>query len=459
MKETILIVDDNTSERALLELQLKKWGFSTLQAEDGIRAMEALANRAIHLVISDQEMPEIGGLDLLKWMKEHSIQIPFIMLTAHSSVDHAVFSIKEGANDYIEKPYDEKKLKAVIQKALDISRLEEENKNLKKQIRNLYSFNNIVTHSKAMEIALKLAEKIVASPGTVVAIFGESGTGKEVLARAIHSAGDQVSSPFVAINCAAIPETLLESELFGHVRGSFTGADKDRKGKFELAGQGTLLLDEIGDMPMELQAKLLRVLQERQFERIGSNQSIATDARIIISTHRNLADLVSQGKFREDLYHRVNTFPIHLPALRERKEDIPFLSDHFIEQFRKHLGKKIPGISEEAMKTLRSHDWPGNIRELKNCLERAAILSDGESIAEKHLAIRHRHSSNGFTSSVQKIDDKNNSYHLNFTFSQEEFSLKAIQKKALDFALKKCGGNKSRAANLLKVDRSVFYQK
>ncbi|NOY64311.1 MAG: sigma-54-dependent Fis family transcriptional regulator [Nitrospirae bacterium] len=443
---TILIVEDSEITRKILEHKLRQSGFECLVAEDGLEALEVIERHEVDLVLSDQQMPRMDGIELLREIKLRYPDMPFILLTAHGSVTKAVISIKQGADDYLQKPYDPESLIATIRRSLSYRQLSEANRKLKEQLCSQHCFQNIVTRSPAMIQALRLAEKVARTPDTTVAIYGESGTGKEVLARAIHFAGERVENRFVAVNCAGIPPALFESELFGHVKGAFTGADRDREGKFELAQGGTILLDEIGDMPMDLQAKLLRVLEERVFERVGSNRPIRADFRVIVATNKNIAEMVKEGKFREDLYHRINTFPITLPPLRERKEDIPLLVEYFIEQFRKELGKKLPGVSQKAMDVLMSYHWPGNIRELKNCLERAAILTEDELIQPEHLII------NDLTTGEE--GDK-----ICITIPVNEFTLDSVIDKTLQIALRICNNNKTRAAELLRVDRKMFYRR
>jgi len=445
---TILIVEDSEITRKTLENKLRRSGFECLVAEDGLEALEVIERHEVDLVLSDQQMPRMDGIELLREIKDRHPDMPFILLTAHGSVTKAVISIKQGADDYLEKPYDPENLLATIRRSLSYRQLSEANKKLKEQLCSQYCFQNIVTRSPLMMQALRLAEKVARTPDTTVAIYGESGTGKEVLARAIHFAGERLENRFVAVNCAGIPPALFESELFGHVKGAFTGADRSREGKFELARGGTILLDEIGDMPMDLQAKLLRVLEERVFERIGSNKPIKADFRIIVATNKNIAELVREGKFREDLYHRINIFPITLPPLRERKEDIPLLVEYFIEQFRKELGKKLPGVSQKAMDALMSYHWPGNIREMKNCLEKAAILTGDELIQPVHLVIKE---------DGPVFEDKNRK--ISITLPADEFTLENVIGKTLKTALHICDNNKTRAAELLKVDRKMFYRR
>ncbi|MBI5214052.1 MAG: sigma-54-dependent Fis family transcriptional regulator [Nitrospirae bacterium] len=450
----ILIVDDDESFRLLIETHLKKAGFKPILTDSGIKALKILEKKNVDLIISDQVMPEMDGMELLHRVKSNHRDIPFIMLTAYGEIKKAVASIKQGAYDYIEKPYDPDDLFATINRTLEYYRLSDENKKLKEHLRGIYSFQNIVTKSCQMMAALKLAEKVAKSPYTTVAIYGENGSGKEVLARAIHYAGERMENRFVAVNCAAIPLTLIESELFGHVKGAFTGADRDREGKFAMAQGGTILLDEIGDMPFELQAKLLRVIQERVYEKLGSNKPINMDCRVIISTHRDLSRLTKEGRFREDLYHRINTFPISLPPLRERKEDIPLLADYFIGQLRQELGKPIPGISQKAMDALIGYHWPGNIREMKNCLERAAIITDNELIKPGHLIL--------IAAGKRKEDTSYDSAHavqITVDLDSPNTSLDNIVGEILQKTLNKCGDNKSLAAEILKVNRKMFYRR
>jgi DNA-binding NtrC family response regulator len=449
---TILIVDDDKWSQRQLALYLGKWGYKLLFAENGLAALKVLKKNRVDLILSDQYMPQMDGMELLKVAQREHSGIPFIILTAYESIENAVASIKQGAYDYIQKPINAETLQITIRRALGYQRLTEENSKLKDHLRGLYSFQNIVTNSPGMIDALKLAEKVTKSPSTTVAIYGESGTGKEVLARAIHFAGEGMKNKFIAVNCAAIPATLLESELFGHKKGSFTGADCDREGKFDLAQGGTILFDEIGDMPLDLQAKLLRVLQERTYERIGSNQLLKADFRVIITTHRELDKLVKEGNFREDLYHRINQFPIFLPPLRERREDIPLLIDYFLDVFRKELGKHLPGISEAATNVLINYHWPGNVRELRNCLERAAILSNEELIRPKHLGISSLETEKNAHGHKDDIS-------LNITLNSDTFSLDAVIDHTLKAILKRCNNNKVHAAELLKVDRKMFYRR
>jgi transcriptional regulator with PAS, ATPase and Fis domain len=314
--------------------------------------------------------------------------------------------------------------------------------------REKFSFQNITSSSQAMGETLAATQQVAASPRTTVAVYGESGVGKEVLARAIHIASGQNMTSFVALNCAAIPETLLESELFGHVKGAFTDA-QEREGKCSRAQGGTLFLDEIGDMSLSLQPKLLRLLEERVYEKVGSDRQVTADFRIIVATHRNLDECCKQGTFRRDLYHRLNIFPITIPPLRERREDIPQLAEHFLNRFRQHQGKPLPGLSKSALDLMMAHDWPGNVRELRNLLEYATIVTNGDLIRPEHLRLQPP----GIVCHEESADR----ISLNFNFSCEEFSLDAVNSQLLEWALEKCDNNKSSAARLLKASRKLFY--
>lgn len=452
-QKIILVVDDKESERLLLDVHLREWGFTPLLAQHGIEALELLKANHVDLILSDLMMPFMDGLQLLReGITAGYGNIPFIMMTANGSIESAVASLKQGAADYIMKPLNFEDLHASVKHALSYTRHKKTKDVQGEPLPDFYRFHTITTRSPKMINVLKMAEKVARTLYTGVAVYGESGTGKEVLARAIHCASGKKESSFAAVNCAAIPVALLESELFGHKKGSFTGADSDRQGKFDLAQGGTMLLDEIGDMPLDLQAKLLRVLQERTYEKIGSDHPIRANFRIIITTHRDLKKMVKDGLFRGDLYHRINLFPITLPSLRERKEDIPLLAGQFLEIFRQEFGGQIPGISPEVMNILSGYHWSGNIRELKNCLERAIILAHEERIQPKHLNIL-----SSKKDGVAFDNDQNIS--LNITLGADEFSLDAAIGRILEIILERCDNNKARAAELLKVDRKMFYRR
>jgi DNA-binding NtrC family response regulator len=452
---TILAVDDQASFRFLLEQQLSNAGFMPIMAADATEGLAILERQPVDLILSDLVMPAIDGMAFLEQVRKRYADIPFIVLTAHGSITSAVGAMRHGAFDYVEKHCEPDELRFTLQRALDYHRLRNENDSIKLHLREKFSFQNIITSCPRMKEALELAARVAASPLTTVAIYGESGCGKEVLSRAIHFAGGGLPAGFVAVNCAAIPETLLESELFGHVRGAFTGAERDREGKFSVAKGGTILLDEIGDMPLALQAKLLRVLEERTFEKVGSNAPIPAECRVIVATNHNLAELVASGGFRKDLFHRINVFPITIPPLRERREDIPFLTEHFLTWLRDHQGKKLPGISQKAMDVLLAYNWPGNVRELRNCLERATIVTDSELIRPEHLSIFQ---AGGDSSSTTAPASAEGAISFHLEFSPDEISLDAVTRQVLDITLERCDGNKSKAADLLKVNRKMFYR-
>lgn len=445
----VLIVEDSQVSRRCLEHKLARSGFVCCVAGDGVEALEILGREQnVDLVLSDQQMPRMDGLTLLQEVRAHYSHIPFILLTAHASVTDAVYSLKEGADDYLEKPYDPENLLATIRRSLSIRQIQAENIKLKEHLSSQHSFQNIRTNSPGMIAALGLAAKVAKIPHMTVAISGESGTGKEVLARAIHFAGDGLENRFVAVNCAAIPATLIESELFGHARGAFTGADREREGKFAYARGGTLLLDEIGDMPLDMQSKLLRVLEERTFEMVGSNRQSKVECRVIVATHNDLRALVQEGKFREDLFHRISAFPIMLPPLRERLEDVQLLVNYFLDQLREQLGKKVPEVNELAMARLKEYDWPGNIRELKNCIERAAILAEDSQIGPGDIFLPN-------AGAGKDVPDND----IAITLPATEFTLDNVISAALRMALQRCGNNKTRAAELLQIDRKMFYRR
>ncbi|ANA39773.1 sigma-54-dependent transcriptional regulator [Geobacter anodireducens] len=450
----ILAVDDDGLSLLMLENLLADGGFAPLTAASGAQALALLEREHVDLIISDLIMEGMDGLELLARVKERYPKVPVIVVTARGSVESAVEAMRRGAYDYLAKPFNPEVLRITLQRALDYHHVVRENEQITGLLRERFTFQSIVTVNPAMKKLLELAARVAAARQTTVAVYGESGSGKEVLARAIHFAGKGLPAGFVAVNCAAVPEHLLESELFGHVRGAFTGADRDREGKFSLARGGTLLLDEIGDMPLPLQAKLLRVLQERVFEKIGSNTSISTDCRVIVATNRNLADMVAAGRFREDLYHRINVFPLVIPPLRERTDDIPLLCEHVLDQLRQHLGKPLPGISQKAMDAMLAHGWPGNVRELRNCLERAAILTDGELIRPEHLGF----GTAGAPAREASAGPAPDTVQYALALPVDQLSLHALTERIMAITLERCGGNKSRAAQLLRIDRKAFYR-
>ncbi len=450
----ILIVDDDETSLLVLGGYLKRFGFAVATASGGVQALELLRQREFDLLISDLRMPGMDGITLLKEMRTCDVNIPFIVVTACGSIESAVAAMRQGACDYLEKPFNPDNLQLTVQRALDYHRALSENRQIKAYLQECFTFHNIITVNPAMKEMLEMAAKVTAFPRTTVAIYGESGTGKEVLARAIHFASTGMPTRFVAVNCAAIPEHLMESELFGHVKGAFTGADRDREGKFSQAKNGTLLLDEVGDMPLPLQAKLLRVLQERTFEKIGGSDLIPLACRVIVATNANLAQRVEGGFFREDLYHRVNVFPLSIPPLRERKDDIWQICEYVLAELQQHLGKPLPGISQRAMDAILGHDWPGNVRELRNRLERAAILTSRDLIRPEHLGLCQGDAQQ----QAEAQDPSSPCTTYNLQLPTHSLSLTSLTSRILSMTLERCKGNKSKAAQLLKIDRKMFYR-
>lgn len=445
----ILVVDDKQSFRFMIKGYLDDAGYSVTCVNSGPEALLELNRNSYDLVLSDMVMPGMDGVELLREVRSLYPHLPFVLVTAHGSVDTAIAAMKEGVDDYLLKPLNRDEMLLVVNRILEYAQLRVNYERVLDYEREKFSFQNITSRSPVMGAALTAAKLVAASHRTTVAIYGESGVGKEVLARAIHVASGRNMTGFVAINCAAIPETLLESELFGHVKGAFTGADREREGKCCLANKGTLFLDEIGDMPLSLQPKLLRLLEERVYEKVGSNRQVSADFRIIAATHRDLDECCKQGTFRRDLYHRLNIFPITIPPLRERREDIPQLAEQFLHNFRQHQGKQLPGLSKAALEMMMHHDWPGNVRELRNLLEYATIVTSGDLIQPEHLRMQQSVSPQAVSASDRIT--------LNFSFSPEEFSLDAVNQQVIQWAMGRCNNNKSSAARLLKASRKLFY--
>ncbi len=380
---SILVVDDDDLVLESLRMVLKEAGHKVKAVNSPRKALSLLEKGDYDLVITDMRMPEMSGIEFLEKVKEKDQGLPVIMITAYGTVDTAVTAMKKGASDYIMKPFSADELEVVVEKALEAHRLREENVRLKELVRCQAEVDEEFIGESAPIKALKRElEKIARSDATVL-VMGETGTGKELIARRIHALSQRAEGPYVRVNCAAIPDTLVEAELFGHEKGAFTGAVYTRKGKFELAHGGTILLDEIGEMPLHLQAKLLRVLQEGEVDRIGGSSPVKVDVRVVATTNRDLAQEVKEGRFREDLFFRLNVVPIYVPPLRERKEDIPLLAEAFLRRYSRKMGKEIKGITDSAMKVLLDYDWPGNVRELENCIHRAVVLCEGSYLEEE----------------------------------------------------------------------------
>jgi two-component system response regulator PilR (NtrC family) len=383
-KPRILIVDDEPSMREMLKIVLRRDGYEVIVAENGGRAVAILKEQRVDLLLSDIRMPDVTGVEVLRAAKAANRDIVAFMMTAFASTDTAVEAMRLGAVDYFTKPFSMDELRLKVRQHLEVSRLRQENVLLKRALNTSYSFSNIIGSSEAMVAVFRMIETI-AKTGSTVLITGESGTGKDLVARAVHYNSLRREHPFVALNCGAVPETLLESELFGHMRGAFTGADANKKGLIEVAERGTIFLDEIGEMNATMQVKLLRVLQERRFRRLGGTDEVQADIRIIAATNQDLPRLVAEGRFREDLFYRINVIPIHLPALRERREDVPLLADHFLARFSEQMEKPLRGISHDAHELLARYDWPGNVRELENVIERAVALEQTPVVLPESL--------------------------------------------------------------------------
>jgi two-component system response regulator PilR (NtrC family) len=380
----ILVVDDEPSMREMLRIVLRRDGYDVVVAENGTQALERLRREPIDLLLSDIRMPDLNGVEVLRAAKEMNHEIVAFMMTAFASTDTAVEAMRLGAVDYFTKPFSMDELRLKVRQHLETHRLKKENLLLKRALNTRYEFSSILGRSEAMQAVFSTVEMVAATSSTVL-VTGESGTGKELVARAIHFNSLRRDRPFVAVNCGAVPETLLESELFGHLRGAFTGADSNKKGLMEVAEGGTIFLDEIGEMTPTMQVKLLRVLQDRRFRRLGGTDEVQADIRIITATNQDLPRLVADGRFREDLFYRINVLSIALPPLRDRVEDIPLLAEHFIEQFSSQMGKRVRTISAGALELLKAHGWRGNVRELQNAMERAVALEQTESILPETL--------------------------------------------------------------------------
>lgn len=451
MKSRILVVDDEESIREFLEIMLKKENYEVTTAEDGLRAKEILAKKSFDMVISDMQMPNMTGIELLKHVKESYPDVVFMMITAFGTTETAVDAMKMGAYDYVTKPFKIDEVRLNIANALRSKNLETEVRVLKKELVKEYSFQNMIGNSAPMHAVFDLVKRVSQAP-TNVLITGESGTGKEVVAKAIHYNGPLKDKPFVTINCGAIPENLMESEMFGHKKGSFTGAITDKIGLFEVADGGTLFLDEVGELPMSIQVKLLRAIQERVIRRVGATDDIKIEVRIIAATNRNLEDMVNKGTFRQDLYYRLNVINIKTPPLRERPEDIPLLANHFLKKYNEKLNKAISGISNEAMEILKSYNYPGNVRELENMIERTVALEAGSTILPESLPPLVNTSSGRKMASSNEIEVGENGLDLEKVIGQ-------IEKELLIKAIHAAGGVKKKAAKLLNISfRSMRYR-
>ncbi len=444
-KPEILIVDDDKAHRTMLATLLGGWGYAISEADDGTTGVNAVKERPFDLILMDIRMVRLSGLEALERIKKINPAIPIVIMTAFSSVDTAVDALKKGAYDYLVKPLDFDKLKLTIGRALEHLRLKAENRQLKQSLGRHFHRENIIGQGPAMSRLLEIVEQVAVSEATVM-ITGASGTGKELVAGAIHFNSQRKKGPLVKINCAALTETLLESELFGHEKGSFTGADKRKEGKFVQAGGGSLFLDEVSEMPVTMQVKLLRVLQEREVTRVGGDTVIPVDVRLIVATNKDLSSLVAKGAFREDLFYRLNVVDLKLPPLKERKEDIPLLADHFLRNFSKKNSKQVTAFTPRAMDLLVRHAWPGNVRELMNAIERAVVLARSSTLDETDFPILYQEVADspvtGQTGSIPS-----------------DIPLDQIEKEAILKTLESAGGNKSEAARRRRITRKTVREK
>ncbi len=447
LSKRILIVDDEENFRHMLSVILGKEGYDVEMASNGEEALQRLSSSSFDQVLCDIRMPRMDGLDFLKEAQSRKAEATVIMMSAYGTIDTAIEAMKLGAYDYISKPFKPDEILLVLRKAEERERLRKENETLKREIKQQYSFENIVSKNKKMQEIFDLIRKVAPYKSTVL-ITGESGTGKELIARALHYTSDRSKQPLIPVNCGAIPESLLESELFGHIKGAFTDAVRTKKGLFEEADGGTLFLDEIGELPALLQVKLLRVLQDGEIRKLGESKSVTIDVRIVAATVKDLVREVKEGRFREDLFYRLNVLPIHLSPLRERREDIPLLALHFVKKYRHSLQKQVTSIDPRALEALMTHPWRGNVRELENTIERAIVLAEGEFIALDHLP---GHIRNPQSRQTQEPP------------AEEEYSIKKASKiletSLIKRALEKTGGNHTHAARLLEIShRALLYK-
>jgi two-component system response regulator HydG len=446
MKGEILIVDDDKAHLSMLKTILRGWGYQTTEVTDGSDAISQVRNKPFDGILMDVRMANVGGIEALTEIKAINPSIPLIIMTAYSSVDTAVQAMKLGAYDYLTKPLNFDELQLTLERSLAHLELSRENQSLKQLLSSNDALSSIIGSSRPMEELNKMIQAIAPSEATVL-ILGESGTGKELIAKAVHDCSNRNDKPLVSVNCAALTETLLESELFGHEKGAFTGADKRRDGRFMQANKGTIFLDEVGEIPLAMQAKLLRAIQEREIQRVGSDTALYADVRIIAATNKDLSENVKMGKFREDLYYRLNVVTLDVPALRERSGDIPLLAKYFLVKLAEKNRKSIVDFTPSTMDCLTRHDWPGNVRELENAIERAVVLCNGNYITERDLPP-------SVTRSALNTD-------INPSQMKEMagLPLEEIEKEAIMQTLHKTSGNKSEAAKLLNITRTTLNNK
>jgi len=444
---TILVVDDDLAHRTMLRTLIGGWGYDITEASDGTEAIEKVQNRPFDLILMDVRMLKISGLEALERIKSFNPSIPVIIMTAYSSIESAVSALKSGAYDYLTKPLDFDKLKVTIERAMEHVLLREENRILKLNLGQQFDRRNIIGQSHEMKRLLDTVAQVAMSEATIL-IHGESGTGKELIAGAIHYNSYRKSGPFIKINCAAITETLLESELFGHEKGAFTGADRRKEGKFVQAAGGSLFLDEVSEMPLLMQVKLLRVLQEREITRVGGEQVVPIDVRLIVATNKNLLLMTGSGLFREDLYYRLNVVNLNMPPLRERKEDIPLLAQFFLEKFSTLNRKAIKGFTPQTMDHMIRYDWPGKVRELMNAVERGVVLSRSEYLNDEEFPM------------MPIANDRQCALNTRSENAIcEKISLEEIEKAAILKTVQNTDGNKSQAARQLGITRKTLHKK
>ena len=445
-KHTILVVDDDDAHRTMLKTLIGGWGYAISQANDGSVAIDLVREKPFDLILMDIRMLKVSGLEALDEIKQINPAIPVIIMTAYSSIDPAVAAIKKGAFDYLTKPLDFERLKLIMERAMEHVSLKAENLKLKFEIDSRFDRQQIIGTGPAMTGLLETVSQVAPSEATVL-VTGQSGTGKELIAGAIHYNSPRRGGPFVKINCAAISENLLESEMFGHEKGAFTGADRRKEGRFVQADQGSLFLDEVSEMPLGMQVKLLRVLQERELTRVGGEAVIAVDVRVIAATNRNLEEMVAAGKFRQDLFYRLNVVELNVPPLSRRREDIPLLAQAFVENFASRNHKEIKGFTPQAMDALVRYDWPGNVRELMNAVERAVVLGRGAFLDTGDLPLKSPAGGRGDTTAQPP------------PVIPENLPLEEIEKASILQTLEAAGGNKSEAARRLGITRKTLHKK
>jgi nitrogen regulation protein NR(I) len=450
-KKQILVVDDEPNLRRVLSAQLARDDNEVLTAEDGEQALQLLREHHIDLVITDLRMPKVDGMELLRRALELDDELPVVIITAHGTVDNAVEALKTGAFDYITKPFDQNEVRTIVRKALATRDLAARDASRGTSSTAAYRFG-IIGESQGIQDLYAVIERVADTPTTAL-ITGESGTGKELVARALHENSSRRDKPFIKVNCAAIPRELVESELFGHERGAFTGAVSSKPGRFELANGGTLFLDEIGSIPVEMQVKLLRALQESEFERVGGVKTIQVDVRVVAATNSDLKREIALGSFREDLYYRLNVVPIRLPPLRERAGDIPLLVRHFLEKFNARLKKRIVGIAADAAELLSRHPWPGNIRELENVVERAVLFSDGDLLEVKDLPLDVRETAGPRQTPLPSVPPPDDGTPVDGLKQQVKAAMSRLERELIVRALEQTSGNVTHAARLLKISR------